>query len=309
VRVFVAGATGAIGRPLVRQLAAAGHDVTGTTRSQARAALIAGDGGDPVVVDALDRDALLDAVVRSRPDAVVHQLTSIPDDLNPRQLAEAFEATNRLRTAGTRNLVEAAAAAGASRIVAQSIAFAYRPDGDEPRTEEDELIGSDAPKDFRPVAAAVGELEEAVLGAGGIVLRYGHLYGPGTSYDPDGGSIAARVRKRGFPIVGNGAGVFPFIHVDDAASATVAALERGAPGLYNVVDDEPAPVSDWLPVYAESVGAKKPHRVAALAARIAAGPWMTLQATRAPAVSNAKARAELGWAPRHASWRQGFFDG
>ena len=294
----------------MRQLVQAGHEVSGTTRSESRAGLIREDGGDPVVVDALDRGALLSAVAGARPDAVVHQLTLIPSEINPRKMAEQFEVTDRLRTEGTHNLVDAARAAGARRVIAQSIAFVYRMDGrpDEVKTESDPLMGDDAPQSVRGIAAAVAEMERTVLDAGGIVLRYGYFYGPGTSYAASDGATAQRVRKRGFPIVGDGAGVFPFIHVDDAAAATVAALVRGDPGVYNVVDDEPAPLREWMPVYAEAVGAKPPRRVPKLAARIAAGKMAAEGATKMRGVSNEKAKRELGWEPRYPSWRQGFFE-
>src|SRR3954469_4285831 len=310
MRVFVAGATGAIGRPLVRQLVEAGHDVTGTTRAEDRAELIRSDGGDPVVVDALDREALLSAVAEARPDAVVHQLTQIPDDINPRKMAEEFAMTDRLRTEGTHNLVDAARAAGVRRVIAQSIAFVYRMDGrpDDVKTESDPLMGDDAPQAVRGIVAAVAQMERTVLDAGGIVLRYGYFYGPGTSYAASGGATAERVRKRGFPVVGDGAGLFPFIHVDDAAADTLAALDRGDPGVYNIVDDEPAPLREWMPVYAEAIGAKLPLRVPKLAARIAAGKMAAEGATKMRGVSNAKAKRELDWEPRYASWRQGFLE-
>ena len=295
MRIFIGGATGAIGRPLVRHLVAAGHEVTGTTRSPDRAALLRESGAEPVVVDALDREGVVAAVAAARPDVVVHELTQIPSDFNPRKFAQVFAMTDRLRREGSRNLVDAAAAAGAERVVAGSIAFAYRHDGptDLPKTEEDPLIGADAPKDFRATAQAVDALERTVLGAGGLVLRYGQFYGPGTSYAVSNGPLAERVRKRGFPIVGAGGGIVSFVHVDDAAAATAAAVERGAPGVYNVVDDDPAPMRDWVPVYAEAVGAKPPRRVPVLAARIAVGPWMTLAATKSRGASNEKARREL----------------
>jgi nucleoside-diphosphate-sugar epimerase len=311
MRVFVAGATGAVGQPLVRQLVAAGHEVHGTTRSERRADLVRAAGGEAVVVDALDHDTFVQAVVAVRPDAVVHALTAIPADIDPRRLAADFALTDRLRTEGTRSLIDGADASGASRIVAGSIALAYRQDGDRdaPKTEADPLIGAGAPKDFLHTALAVDTLEASVVEAGGIVLRYGHFYGPGTAYAAGDGAIAARVRKRAFPIVGDGGGVFSFIHVEDAAAATVAAIERGAPGVYNVVDDEPAPLREWLPVYAQALGAKPPRRVPALAARIAAGRWMALTATQGRGASNTKARRELGWEPRYPSWRQGFAEG
>ena len=307
MRIFIGGATGAIGRPLVRRLVAAGHEVTGTTRSPGRADVLRAEGAEAVVVDALDRHALVQAVVAARPEAVVHQLTQIPADLNPRKLAEQFAATNRLRSEGTRNLVDAARAAGAQRVVAQSIAFSYRFDG-ELKTEDDPLMGDEGPADYRAVAHAVAELERTVLDAGGLVLRYGWFYGPGTGYAASDGAIAATVRKRGFPIVGDGGGVYSFVHVEDAAAATVCAVERGDPGVYNVVDHDPAPVREWLPAYAEAIGAKPPRRVPALAARIAAGSWMTTAATKMRGASNEKARRELGWQPEHPSWRTGFRD-
>jgi nucleoside-diphosphate-sugar epimerase len=308
MRILVAGATGAIGRPLVRQLVQAGHEVSGTTRSERRADLIRDDGGKPVVVDALDRDALIEAAVDAKPDVVVHELTEIPADMNPRKFAQAFEATDRLRTEATRNLIDAAGAAGADPPIAQSIAFAYRLDGNpgKLKTEDEPLIGAAAPKGFRRSALAIEEMERAVLDAGGTVLRYGYFYGPGTAYAATDGAIAARVRKRGFPIVGDGGGRFSFIHVDDAAAATVRAAETGAEGIFNVVDDEPAPLREWLPVYADSLDAKPPRKVPPLVARMAAGKWMTLGATQARGASNAKAKAELGWEPRWPSWREGF---
>ncbi|MEA2478420.1 MAG: hypothetical protein QOJ07_342 [Thermoleophilaceae bacterium] len=307
MRVFVAGATGAIGRPLVPRLIAAGHEVTAMTRSAAKTAALREAGAEPVVCDALDAEALRAAVVAARPDAVVHQLTDIPAEFSPRRFAAAFEGTDRLRSDGTRNLVAAAQAAGAERIVAQSIAFAYRP-GPGLRTEDDPLLGADAPADFTRTAAAIATLEETVLEAGGTVLRYGQFYGPGTGYAASDGAIAERVRKRGFPVVGGGGGVMSFVHVDDAADATVAAVEQGKAGVFNVVDDEPAPAREWLPVYADALGAKPPRRVPAWLARLLAGRYMTEAATSMAGASNARARDELGWRPAHASWRQGFRD-
>ena len=282
--------------------------MAGTTRSAARAESIRADGGEPVVVDALDRDALMEAVVDAEPDAVIHQLTQIPGDVNPRKMAQQFEQTNRLRTEGTRNLADAARAAEAGRLIAQSIAFAYRLDGppDGLKSEDDPLMGDDGPASFRPNGRAIADLERIVRDAGGIVLRYGWFYGPGTAFAASDGAMAARVRKRGFPIVGDGGGVWPFIHVEDAAAATVAALSHGSSDVFNVVDDDPAPVRDWLPAYAEAIGAKPPRRVPKLAARIAAGKLAADWATELRGASNEKAKRQLGWAPRYASWRQGF---
>jgi nucleoside-diphosphate-sugar epimerase len=235
VRVFVAGATGAIGRPLVAQLVAAGHSTVGTTRSLDRAATIRAAGAEAVVCDALDAPAVTAAVAEAAPDVIVHELTSLPHRFEPRR-ATLYETTNRLRIEGTRNLV---AAAAGRRIVCQSVAFAYRPAGDAV-VDEDTLLFTDALEPFGAGTRAIVEMERMVLAADGLVLRYGWFYGPGTFHGA-GGSIEHDVRKRRFPIVGDGGGRWSFVHVDDAAAATVAAIERGAPGVYNVVDDEPAP--------------------------------------------------------------------
>jgi nucleoside-diphosphate-sugar epimerase len=307
MKVFVAGASGAVGRSLVPRLVAAGHDVTGTTRSQDRAEAIRAAGASPAVVDALDAEALREAVERAAPEAIVHELTSLPERLNPRK-AGIYDATNRIRREGTRNLLEAARAAGARRFVCQSVAFAYAP-GPRPEVKDEEApLIVDAPPPFAEGMRVIAEMERAVLDAelDGLVLRYGWFYGPGTYYG-EGGSTAADVRKRRFPVVGSGAGVFSFIHVDDAADATVAAVERGAPGLYNVVDDEPAALRDWLPLYAEAIGAPPPRRVPVWLARLFVGK-MAGAVNRQPGASNAKAKRELGWQPRWSSWREGFRD-
>ena len=308
MRVFVAGATGAIGRPLTRALVAAGHEVTGTTRSEERAAWIRAAGARAAVCDALDAAALARAVVEAAPEVVVHQLTALPHRFRPRN-RRLYDATNRVRSEGTRNLIAAAQQAGARRLVCQSIAFAYRP-GARPEVKDEQApLFVDAPPPFRESIRVIEAMERAVLGAEGIegvVLRYGWFYGPGTYYAEDG-STAHDVRKRRFPVIGEGAGLFSFVHVDDAASATVAALERGAPGIYNVVDDEPAPLREWLPEYARALGAKPPRRVPVWLARVAAGR-IAAYADRQPGASNVKARRELGWAPRWESWRAGFHE-
>ena len=242
MRVFVAGATGVIGRVLVPMLRDAGHDVVGMTRSEERAADLREQGVEPAVCDAFDADGVARAVAAARPEVVVNQLTDIPKVIDPRKMDEQFEMNDRLRIEGTRNLMRAAEAAGARRLVSQSIAFAYAPAGTL-RAEDDPLF-DDAPPPWGRSVAAVRALERETLGSEsveGVVLRYGYFYGPGTVYAGDG-STAAMVRKRGFPVVGRGTAVYSFIHIDDAASATVAALDRGAPGIYNVVDDDPAPV-------------------------------------------------------------------
>jgi 2-alkyl-3-oxoalkanoate reductase len=303
MRVFVAGATGAIGRALLPRLVAAGHEVTGTSRSERGAETIRAAGARAAVCDALDREATRTAVEEAAPEAVVHQLTALPERFDPRR-KDIYDATNRLRTEGGRNLIDAARAAGARRLVCQSIAFASAP-GPTPEVKDEEApLFMDAPPPFGGGVRAVAEMERMVVEAGGLVLRYGWFYGPGTYYGEEG-SITADVRRRRFPVVGRGAGLFSFVHVDDAASATVAAVERGAPGVYNVVDDDPAPMRDWLPAFAAAVGAPKPLRAPVWLARLVAGPMVGLLGTQ-PGASNAKAKRELGWEPRWPSWREGF---
>jgi len=306
MRVFLAGASGAIGRPLVPKLVAAAHELTGMTRSEARAEELRAAGADAAVVDVFDADALRAAVERAAPEVIVHELTALPDRINFRR-QDTYRATNRLRTEGTRNLIDAARASGARRFVSQSIAFAYRMDGAALKTEDDPLL-TDAPGAFGSGVSALREMEEMVLGSDGldgIVLRYGFFYGPGTYYGDDGTSTQD-VRRRRLPIVGKGTGVFSFIHVEDAADATVAAVERGAPGVYNVTDDEPAPMSDWVPVFARAAGAKPPRRVPVWLARFVAGRDVSNFAAELRGASNEKAKRELGWRPAHASWRTGF---
>jgi nucleoside-diphosphate-sugar epimerase len=306
VKVFVAGASGALGRSLVPRLVAAGHEVTGTTRSRQRAEAIRAAGASPAVVDALDAEALREAVERTAPEVVVHELTALPQRWNPRK-SDLYEPTNRIRGEGTRNLVAAAGAAGARRFVCQSVAFAYAP-GPEPEVVDEQApLNLRAPPPFGDGVRAIDAMERAVLGAErleGLVLRYGWFYGPGTHYGEDG-SLAGDVRKRRFPVIGSGAGLFSWIHVDDAADATVTAVERGAPGVYNVVDDEPAALRDWLPVYAEAIGAPPPRHVPVWLARLFAGK-MASAVNAQPGASNARAKRELGWEPRWSSWREGF---
>ena len=306
MRVFVAGASGAIGRALVPKLVAAGHEVTGTTRSEAKADPIRQAGADAAVVDVFDSDALRVAVEAARAEVVVHELTALPDRLDFRK-RDVYEPTNRVRTEGTRNLLEAARAAGARRFVCQSIAFAYRNEGARVKTEEDPLL-DDAPGPFGSGIRALREMEAMVLGAGsieGLVLRYGFFYGPGTHYAEDG-PMVADVRRRRLPVVGRGTGVFSFIHVDDAADATVAAVELGPPGVYNVADDEPAAMSEWVPVLAEAAGAKQPRRVPLWLARLVGGRQAADFASELRGASNEKAKRELSWQPAHPSWRSGF---
>jgi nucleoside-diphosphate-sugar epimerase len=307
MKVFVAGASGAIGLPLVRQLAAAGHQVTGTTRRDERTEEIRSAGGEAVVCDVYDMPALKAAVRAAEPEVVINQLTSLPKEYNPRRLD--YAPTNRVREEGGGHLMKAALAVGARRYLTQSIAFLYAPEGDRVKDEEARTF-DDAPMPFRDGVRAMVTHERQVLGTDGIeglVLRYGQFYGPGTYYD-HGGSIAKQVEKRMLPVIGTGTGTASFIHVEDAAGATVAALDHGGPGIYNVTDDEPAPMTEWLPVYAEALGAKPPRRVPAWLARIAGGKLAPEFGVNLRGASNAKARRELGWQPRYPSWRQGFRD-
>jgi len=305
MRVFLAGATGAIGRPLVRMLLAEGHYVTGMTRSPAKAEDLRAAGAQAAVADALDAQAVMAAVADAQPQAVIHQLTAIPARLDPRKIERDFALTDRLRTEGTRILVDAARAAGAERILAQSVAFVYAPGPPGTLHVESDPPIANPPKQFARTAGAVLELERTVLGAGGRVLRYGYFYGPGSAIARSG-SIGREVARRRFPIVGTGAGVWSFIHVEDAARATVAALASESPGAYNIVDDEPAPVREWLPALAAALGAPRPLRVPALLARPLAGSYGIATMTQAQGASNARAKQELGWQPSYSSWREGF---
>jgi 2-alkyl-3-oxoalkanoate reductase len=309
MKVLVAGATGVIGRRLVPMLIEAGHDVVAMTRSEAKVDSLEEMGATPLVCDVFHANLLHDRVKEAEPEVIVHELTDLPPTLYPRKAAAQLAANDRMRIDGTTNLVAVALAAGTRRVVAQSIAFAYAPEGHALKDEEDPLY-EDAPPPWARSVRAVAELERFVTAPDnleGLVLRYGFFYGPGTSYASEG-SIAAQVRRRRFPIVGKGEGVFSFIHIDDAAAATVAAVDRGWPGIYNVVDDDPAPLREWLPVYAEAVGAKKPRRVPKFLARRLAGSYAVMLATELRGASNERAKRELSWQPRYASWRQGFKD-
>jgi nucleoside-diphosphate-sugar epimerase len=308
MRVFVAGATGAIGKQLVPRLVAAGHEVHGMTRSESKQAMLHELGAVPVVADALDPDQVAQAVGRARPDVIVHQLTAI-GAVDMRHFDRDFALTNRLRTEGTDYLLSAGQAVGVRRFVAQGVAGygAYARTGGPVKSEEDPLDPTPA-REMRAMVAAIRHLEEAVLGARwteGIVLRYGVFYGPGTSLAP-GEEQFELVRRRRFPLVGDGGGVWSFIHIADAAEATVAAVEHGSRGVYNVVDDDPAPVAEWLPALAQELDAKKPMRVPRFIGRLFAGEAGAVMMTDIRGASNAKAKRELAWRPAHPSWRQGF---
>ncbi len=318
MKVFVAGATGVLGRELVPQLVARGHEVVGMTRSASKQDLVRRLGARPVVADALDPDAVAQAVASAEPEVIVHQLTALSGEMSARDTRHpdrSFAAimTNRLRTEATDHLLAAGRAVGARRFVAQSFgAFRFARTGGPVQTEADPL-DPDLPAPLRAVAAAILHLEQAVTTiewGEGLVLRYGGLYGPGTgiSLAPDA-VMAAPIRKRRFPIVGGGGGVWSHVHIEDAAAATAIAVERGQPGIYNVVDDEPAPVREWLPVLASALDAKPPRRVPRWLGRLAAGEAATVMMTEVRGASNEKAKRELGWQPRFPSWRQGFAQG
>jgi 2-alkyl-3-oxoalkanoate reductase len=313
MKIFVAGATGALGRTLLPQLVAGGHHVVGLTRTPSKRELVRGLGARPAVADALDPDAVARAVAEAEPEVIVHQLTALSGSLDMRHIERDFAETNRLRTAGTDHLLAAGRAVGVRRFVAQSFAgWPFARTGGAVKDESDPLDPA-PPAPLRTTLDAIRHLEDAVTGARwteGIVLRYGGFYGPGTSFGvrPEGEHVAL-IRKRRFPLVGNGAGVWSFVHIEDAAAATVAAIERGRRGVYHVVDDEPAPVSEWLPAAAGAVGAKPPRRLPLWLGRLAAGQAAAVMMTEVRGASNEKAKRELGWSLRYPSWRQGFATG
>ena len=300
MRVFVAGASGVVGRRLVPQLIEAGHEVVGTHNSTAGSTRLRALGAMPVQLDLLDRDAVRRAVLENEPEAIVHEATALANAKFGRSLDRAFAATNELRTKGTDALLSAGWEVGVKRFVAQSFApYRYARDGGAAKTEEDPL-DPNPPANTGETFAAMAYLEQAVTGFNGIALRYGGFYGA-----PDDG-WGDLVRKRRIPIVGSGGGVIPWIHVDDAASATVLALGHDGPAIYNIVDDDPAPAREWLPAMAEALGAKPPRRFPAWLAGLVAGEAALVMGTQARGASNAKAKRELGWVLQHPSWRQGF---
>jgi 2-alkyl-3-oxoalkanoate reductase len=318
MKVFVAGATGVLGRALVPQLVARGHEVVGMTRSASKQDLVRGLGARPVVADALDAYAVARVVASAEPEVIVHQLTALSGPMSMRDARRpdrsfAVNMTNRLRTEATDHLLAAGRAVGARRFVAQSIAaFRFARTGGPVQSEADPL-DPNPPAALRTGRAAILYLEQAVTTiewGEGLALRYGSFYGPGTgiSLAPDA-VMAGPVRKRRFPIVGDGGGIWSHVHIEDAAAATGVAVERGRPGIYNVVDDDPAPLREWLPVLASALDAKPPRRVPRWLARLLAGEAATLMMTDVRGASNEKAKRELGWQPRYASWRQGFAQG
>ena len=302
MRVFVTGATGALGRHLVPALVAEGHDVTATTRTAAKAGGLREAGATPVILDGLDRDAVIAEVLVASPDVIVHEMTALASMRNLRQPDKVFATTNALRTQGTDNLLAAAAQAGTRRVIAQSYVSANARTGNLVKTEDDP-IDTDPVPTARQTLAAIRHVEETVprVAPEGIVLRYGSFYGPGAS-----DILLDTVRKRQWPIIGGGTGIWSFIEITDAAAATLAAVSHGEPGVYNVADSDPAPVSEWLPYLAGVLGAKPPMRVPVWLGRLLAGEFIVAQMTSARGSSNEKARKELGWEPRFPSWREGF---
>ena len=304
MRIFVAGGTGAIGRPLAAALVAAGHEVTVFSRSADRVSALGLPGVAPAVGDALNPDDVMRAVQRAEPEVVVNQLTNLAQSANPLAVKRGFDQTSRLRREASATLVTAARTAGARRVVAQSISFVYRP-GPGVRTEADPLW-TDATGQIGQLAGSVAALERATQGDAaveGVVLRYGSFYGPGTYFAP-GGLYASMIAKRRLPIPGDGGGLFGMVHIDDAAAATVAALD-GPPGLFNIVDDVPAPASEWMPFVARLLGAKPPRHIPEAVARVGAGKFLAYLMCDQPAVSNARARHELAWTPRFPDWHAG----
>jgi nucleoside-diphosphate-sugar epimerase len=313
MKVFVAGATGALGLRLVPRLVANGHEVVGMTRTASKQDALRALGARPVVADALEPDSVARAVAEAEPEVIVHQLTALSGAMDLRHADRFFATTNRLRTEGTDHLLAAGHAVGARRFVAQSfVAFTFGRNGEAPASEAD-AFAAPAPEAFRPNVEAIQYLERAVTGAEwtqGVVLRYGGFYGPGTgiSLDPEA-EMTKAVRKRQFPVVGGGGGVWSLIQIDDAATATVAAVEHGERGIYQIVDDEPATVREWLPALASALGAKPPRRFPRWLGRLAAGELATVMMTEVGGASNAKAKRELGWEPAYPSYRVGFAKG
>jgi nucleoside-diphosphate-sugar epimerase len=309
MKILLAGATGAIGKQLVPRLVAAGHEVVGMTRRESNERMLYELGASPVVADALDPDQVAAAVAKAEPEVIIHQLTAI-SSFDVRHFDRSFALTNRLRTEGTDHLLSAGRAVAVRRFIAQSYAgWPYARTGGLVKDEDAPLDPTPA-REMRESFAAIRHLEDAVTGADwttGIVLRYGGFYGPGTSLAP-GGEQVEMIRKRKFPVVGDGAGVWSFVHIADAAEATVAAVERGERGIYNIVDDDPAPVSEWLPALAQQLGAPKPWRVPRFVGRLAAGEAGVVLMTEIRGASSAKAKRELGWEPRHPSCRRGFVE-
>jgi 2-alkyl-3-oxoalkanoate reductase len=307
VRLFLAGGSGVVGEALVPALVSAGHEVTALSRAPNRADSLKAMGAHAVVGDVFDPERLTHLVADSRPDVVIQHLTSLPKNLNPRNTKQGYASNDRVRGEGGANLLAAAIAAGARRYVAQNVCFLYAPMG--PRVVDEEApLGTGFKEPYGRSVRIHQEMEHRIVDnpeIDGLVLRFGLWYGPGTTFAPEGYS-AGQVRKRRYPVVGAGTGMFSFVHIDDVVATTIAAMERGEPGVYNVCDDEPAPMHEWLPVYAQVLGAPPPRHIPSWLARLVAGSFMVTQATEMRGASNTKAKRELGWQPVHSTWREGF---
>ncbi len=307
MRVFVAGATGVIGKRVVEMLLEADeeYEVTGLSRHEDRAKPLEDAGAGIAIADAFDGEMMRGVFATSQPDVIVNQLTELPSRIDPDRAPEQFADNDRIRIEGTRNLIMASQTYGCGRIVTQSIAFAYAATN-ERVVDEDAPLARDAPPPFGATVSAVAEMERQVMearGMDGVVLRYGTLYGPGTWYDPEGGQVSGAVRAGKVPLIGDGAGLGSFVHVDDAARAALLAL-TGPPGIYNIVDDDPVEMSEWLPLYARSLGAPEPPRIS-VEEGLERGDWTAVhRMTRQSGASNARAREQLGWEPEHPSWRE-----
>ena len=311
MKVLIAGATGAIGRPLVATLGSAGHEVIALSRRPSKALAGAAGSVRPVHADALDAKAVQELVASVQPDAIVNLLTAVPREINPRRMARDFELTNRLRTEATAHLLDAADRLPGAYVVSEGLAYAYEPTGPASppgaAADEETPLWDGAPKQFAPNVRALRSLEERTVRSGGAVLRIGHLYGPGTIYAGDG-SFTQQVRSGKVPLVGGGTSVFSFSHVYDVATAISAAIDRRPVGPLNIVDDEPAPMSTWLPYFADLLGARPPKKVPAALARMAVGSFGVAYMTQLRGADNARARDALDWSPRFSTWRDGFRD-
>jgi nucleoside-diphosphate-sugar epimerase len=308
MRIFLAGATGVIGRPLIPALVEAEHEVTALTRRPAWADELSAMGAKPVVGDVFDAAWLRDSVVQARPEVVIQHLTSLPQNLSPRNTRAAYASNDRVRGIGGANLLAAAKAAGARRYLAQNVCFMYSIEGPE-MLDEGAPLAADAPDPYGRSVRVHLEMERAIVESTvleGLVLRFGFWYGPGTTFEPNG-YTADQVRRRRYPVVGNGKGLFPFVHIDDVVAATLAAVKQGPAGIYNVCDDDPAPMREWLPLYAQVLGAPTPLRVPPWLVSLVAGSFLAAQAQAMRGVSNAKAKEHLGWHPKYESWREGFW--
>jgi nucleoside-diphosphate-sugar epimerase len=307
MRVFLAGASGVIGPTLVPMLVKDGHQVSAMTRTPAKVGALEAMGAEPVLCDVFDAERLRDAVVAARPEVVISHLTDLPQNFNPRKMKEAYAANDRVRGEGSENLLAAAEAAGARRFLWQTVSFMTKPAGP-PVLDETAPLWTDAPPPVNTSIRLHERMEHRIVenpNVEGIVLRFGFWYGPRTGFAHDG-TIAQAVRKRRYPIVGSGGAISQFVHVEDVAEATIAAMTNGGPGVYNITDDDPVPMREWLPEYARVLGAKPPRRAPLWLAKLLVGEFMTVQATTMRGASNEKAKRELNWKPKYASWREGF---